>query len=111
MDAVALDLDGVAEIQVTDGNTLTKTLISIATGKGDMGIVPVGAYNLLIAHKLLHLPDDAQGWTLKTLLRQMILLPARLVHHARVAVFKVAVPGEWLAWWRRLHERLWPAPA
>ena len=45
--AKAVSDGGVAEIQVTDGNTLTKTLLAIATGKGDMGIVPIGAYNLL----------------------------------------------------------------
>ncbi|MEM9602461.1 MAG: TAXI family TRAP transporter solute-binding subunit [Pseudomonadota bacterium] len=37
----------VAEIQVTDGNTLTKTLLGIATGKVDMGIIPVAATGLL----------------------------------------------------------------
>jgi hypothetical protein len=44
------------------------------------------AYNVLIALKLLHLPDDCQGWQLKTLLRQVLLLPAALVRHARVLV-------------------------
>jgi hypothetical protein len=33
------------------------------------------AYNILIALKLLHLPDDCQNWQLKTLLRQVLLIP------------------------------------
>lgn len=42
---------GVAELQVTDGNTLTKSILNIALGKTDMGIVPVAAANLLSAGK------------------------------------------------------------
>lgn len=42
---------GAAEIQVTDGNTLTKTLLGIATNKVDMGIVPVAAVGLLQSGK------------------------------------------------------------
>lgn len=68
------------------------------------------AYNLLIALKLLHLPDDCQGWQLKTLLRQLILMPAKLVRHARVLIARVQVPTAWLAWWRNLMGRLWPEP-
>jgi len=68
------------------------------------------AYNVLIALKLLHLPDDCQSWQLKTLLRQVLLLPAALVRHARVLVARVQVPAAWLCWWRTLMSRLWPQP-
>jgi hypothetical protein len=68
------------------------------------------AHNVLIALKLLHLPDDCQGWQLKTLLRQVLLLPAALVRHARVLVARVQVPAAWLCWWRALMTRLWPQP-
>ena len=68
------------------------------------------AYNLLLALKLLHLPDDCQSWQLQTLLRQVLLLPAALVRHARVLVARVQVPAAWLAWWRALMTRLWPRP-
>lgn len=66
------------------------------------------AYDLLAALKLLHLPDDCQSWQVKTLLRQVLLLPARIVEHARVLVAKVSVPEAWLSWWRSLMARLWP---
>ena len=66
------------------------------------------AYDLLAALKLLHLPNDCQSWQVKTLLRQVLLLPARIVEHARVLVAKVSVPEAWLSWWRGLMARLWP---
>jgi hypothetical protein len=68
------------------------------------------AYNLLIALKLLHLPDDCQSWQLKTLLRQVLLMPARLVRHARVLIARVQVPAAWLCWWRSVMSRLWLQP-
>jgi len=68
------------------------------------------AYNLLIALKLLHLPDDCQSWQLKTLLRQVLLMPAKLVRHARVLIARVQVPAVWLCWWRNLMRRLWLEP-
>ncbi len=33
------------------------------------------AYNLLMAIKLLHLPDDCQGWQVKTLFHKIMLMP------------------------------------
>jgi hypothetical protein len=68
------------------------------------------AYNLLIALKLLHLPDDCQSWQLKTLLRQVLLMPAKLVRHARVLIARVQVPALWLCWWRSVMGRLWLEP-
>ena len=68
------------------------------------------AYNVLIALKLLHLPDDCQSWQLKTLLRQVLLMPAKLVRHARVLIARVQVPAAWLCWWRSVMSRLWLAP-
>ncbi|HUJ08689.1 MAG TPA: transposase [Verrucomicrobiae bacterium] len=68
------------------------------------------AYNVLAALKLLHLPEDCQGWQLKTLLSKLLLLPAQLVRHARMLVARVQVPAVWLAWWRNVMLRLWPAP-
>jgi hypothetical protein len=50
------------------------------------------AYNLLVAVKLLHLPDDCQGWQVKTLFHKIMLMPERL------------------AWWVQTMSRLWPQP-
>jgi hypothetical protein len=66
------------------------------------------AYNLMVAIKLLDLPDDCQGWRVQTLMRKLVFLPGRLGRHARQWVAKVLVPGTWLCWWQRWAQRLWP---
>ena len=66
------------------------------------------AYNLLQAIKLLELPDDCQGWRLKTLLAKLVLLPVRLGRRSRQTVARLLVPAAWLAWWQELVGRLWP---
>lgn len=66
------------------------------------------AYNLLQAIKLLELPDDCQGWRLKTLLAKLLVLPARLQRRSRQMVARLLVPAVWLEWWRQLLGRLWP---
>lgn len=68
------------------------------------------AYNLLMGIKLLHLPDDCQGWQIKTLFHKIMLMPARLVRHARVMVARILVPMERLDWWVQTMSRLWPQP-
>jgi DDE family transposase len=69
------------------------------------------AYNLIKAVQILCLPDECQGWTVPTLLRQMVRLPAVLVRHARVLVARVAVAASWLDWWQKWQGRWWPAGA
>lgn len=66
------------------------------------------AYNLIKAVQILCLPDQCQGWTVPTLLRQMVRLPAVLVGHARVLLARVAVAASWLDWWQNWQERWWP---
>ena len=68
------------------------------------------AYNLLQAIKLLELPDDCQGWRLKTLLGKLLLLPVRMQRRSRQLVARLLVPAAWLEWWRQLLKRLWPQP-
>ena len=67
------------------------------------------AYNLMKAVQLLCLPDECQSWTVPTLLRQMVRLPATLVRHARRLVARVEVATSWLAWWRSWERRWWRA--
>lgn len=68
------------------------------------------AYNLMVAVKLLCLPEECQGWQVKTLLRQVVRLPAALVTHARRLVVRVEVPAAWLVWWEQWEQRWWPLP-
>jgi hypothetical protein len=67
------------------------------------------AYNLMAAVKLLCLPDECQSWTVPTLLKQMVRLPAMLVRHARRLVARVEVAASWLRWWQNWEQRWWPA--
>lgn len=69
------------------------------------------AYNLMKAVQLLCLPEECQGWTVPTLLRQMVRLPAMLVRHARRLVVRVEVATSWLEWWRLWEARWWSPTA
>jgi hypothetical protein len=68
------------------------------------------ACNLMVAVKRLCLPEECQGWQVKTLLRQVVRLPAALVTHARRWVVRGEVPAAWLVWWKQWEQRWWPAP-
>ena len=65
------------------------------------------AYNLMKAVQLLCLPDECQSWTVPTLLRRMVRLPATLVRHARRLVARVEVAVSWLSWWQAWETRWW----
>jgi len=69
------------------------------------------AYNLLVTVKLLCLPEDCQRWQVKTMLRQIIRLPATLVRHARGWLARVEVPASWLVWWEHWKRRWWEGGA
>jgi hypothetical protein len=66
------------------------------------------AYNLMKAVQLLCLPDECQSWTVPTLLKQLVRLPATLVRHARRLVARVEVAASWLNWWHAWQTRWWP---
>jgi hypothetical protein len=69
------------------------------------------AYNLMKAVQLICLPDECQSWTVPTLLKQMVRLPATLVRHARRLVARVEVAASWLNWWQNWETRWWPPDA
>ncbi len=64
------------------------------------------AYNLLVALKLLHLPEERQQCRLKTLIREVMILPGRFVSHARRMVARIYVAPEWLEWWRVAYQQM-----
>ena len=63
------------------------------------------AYNLVKAVQILYLPDECQSWTVPTLLRQVVRLPAVLVQHARRMMARVEVAPSWLNWWQAWEAR------
>jgi len=58
------------------------------------------AYNVLITLKLLDLPDDAQSWRIRTIIRYLLTVPVSVSTHARYEVARICVPAGWLRWWR-----------
>ena len=58
------------------------------------------AYNLMIALRVLDLPDDAQGWRPKTIIRNLLIVPVKVSSHARRRVATLYVPAGWMRWWR-----------
>jgi hypothetical protein len=69
------------------------------------------AYNVLTALKLLHLPEERQQCRIKTLIREVMILPGRFISHARRLVARIYVAPEWLEWWRLVYTRLTEAMA
>ena len=67
------------------------------------------AYNLMKAVQLLCLPDECQSWTVPTLFKHMVRLPATLVRHARRLVARIEVAVSWLGWWHQWQRRWWRA--
>jgi hypothetical protein len=65
------------------------------------------AYNLMKVVQLLCLPDECESWTVATLLRQRVRLPAVLVRHTRRLVARVEVAVSWLNWWQTWEARWW----
>jgi hypothetical protein len=65
------------------------------------------AYNLMKAVQILCLPEECQSWTVPTLLKQIVRLPATLVRHARQLMARVEVAVSWLDWWRNWEGRWW----
>jgi hypothetical protein len=69
------------------------------------------AYNLLIALKLLHLPDERLRCKLKTLIREIMVLPGQFISHARRVTARIFVAPQWLDWWRIILQKLQAQPS
>jgi hypothetical protein len=60
---------------------------------------------VLTALKLIELPAEHHGWRVRTLIRHLRTLPAKLSRHARGLVLRLYCPAVHLTWWRQWHER------
>lgn len=49
---------------------------------------------------MLELPDDAQTWRPRTIIRALLTVPAQQVLHANRRVLRLCVPAGWMRWWR-----------
>lgn len=58
------------------------------------------AHNLLAALRVLDLPDDAQSWRPRTMIRNLLIVPVKVSTHARKVRATICVPAGWMRWWR-----------
>lgn len=66
------------------------------------------ACNILTSLKVLDLPDDAQGWRIRTIIRYLLTVPVSVSPHARYDVARLCIPAGWLRWWRLFVEQWVP---
>jgi len=66
------------------------------------------AHNVLISLRVLDLPDEAQGWRVKTIIRHLLTVPVTVSTHARYTVAHICVPAGWMRWWRLFLDRWLP---
>lgn len=62
--------------------------------------IGVLAYNVLIALRVLDLPEDSQGWRPRTIIRNLLTVPVKVGMHARYRRATICVPAGWMRWWR-----------
>jgi len=67
------------------------------------------ASNVLTALKLTELPAEHHGWRVRSLIRHLLTLPAKLSRHARGVVLRLYCPAGHLNWWRLWQHRHAPA--
>ena len=66
------------------------------------------AFNVLMALKVLDLPDDAQGWRVRSIIRRLLTVPVTVSYHARYRTATVCVATGWLRWWRLFMDQWVP---
>ena len=66
------------------------------------------AFNLLVALRVLELPDEAQGWRVRTIIRHLLTVPVSVSRHARYVRAWLCVPAGWLRWWRLFVQQWLP---
>jgi hypothetical protein len=58
------------------------------------------AYNVMIALRVLDLPNDAQGWRPRSIIRNLLTVPIKVGMHARYRRATICIPAGWMRWWR-----------
>ena len=66
------------------------------------------AFNVLMALKVLDLPDASQGWQVRTIIGHLLTVPVTVSYHARYRTATVCVPAGWLRWWRLFMDQFVP---
>lgn len=58
------------------------------------------AYNILTALKVLEFSDEHQTWRVRTIIRNLLTVPATLVCHANRRRLRICLPAGMMRWWR-----------
>ncbi|MEI6797122.1 MAG: transposase [Methanomassiliicoccales archaeon] len=66
------------------------------------------AFNLLMAFKVLHLDDDQQARTVRTLIRWWLTVPVKISQHAHRTRARIFVPKATMRWWRLFIQEKFP---
>ena len=66
------------------------------------------AHNVLISLRVLDLPEEAQGWCIRSLIRHLLTVPVSVSAHARYKTAHVCVPSGWMRWWRLFLDQWLP---
>jgi hypothetical protein len=69
------------------------------------------AHNLLIAIKLIYLPEHQQPARIRTLQQRLMLIPVQFKRHARQLKAVCSVATDWLPWWQSFAQQLHLRPA
>ena len=49
---------------------------------------------------MLDMPDEAQSWRIRTIIRHLLTVPVTFSAHARYEVARICIPAGWMRWWR-----------
>lgn len=66
------------------------------------------AYNILTALRVMELPEEAQGWRVRSIIRHLLTVPVTVSTHARYERAKICIPAGWMKWWRLYFDRWVP---
>ena len=82
----------VAIPEISEENEFSRIMEHYAIG--------VLAYNVLMALRILDLPDDAQGWRPCTIIRNLLTVPVKVGMHARYCRATICIPAGGMRWWK-----------
>ena len=66
------------------------------------------SYNLMQAFKVLRMESAEQGMRVRSIIRQIVSVPVKLVRHANRVRARLLVPPSWLRWWELFLKAMMP---
>lgn len=66
------------------------------------------AFNLLQAFRVLQMGEGEQGMRARSIVRQILSVPVKLVRHANRVKARLLVPPSWLRWWELFLKKMMP---